>query len=109
MFAIQRSLARRPGYRPTTPLITRTAKPTSLPVGGGLVTYTYMLTNPVQVALSNVTVTDDKCSPVIFNSGDTNTNSLLETSETWTYSCTTTVTVTTTDTAVATGHANGQT
>lgn len=89
--------------------ITKVPSPLTLGVGGGLVTYTKTVTNPGTVALSNVQVTDNKCSPLTYVSGDTNSNSLLETSETWIYRCTTNLTATTTNTAVATGVANGLT
>jgi uncharacterized repeat protein (TIGR01451 family) len=89
--------------------IDKSANPTSLPAGGGSVTYTYPVTNPGNVPLSNVTVTDDKCAPVTYVSGDANSNSILETSETWTYTCTTTIKATTTNTATATGQFQGQT
>jgi uncharacterized repeat protein (TIGR01451 family) len=54
---------------------------------GTTVVYTYTVTNPGDVALSNVTVTDDKCSPVTFVGGDTNGDGLLQTTETWTFRC----------------------
>ena len=38
---------------------------------GDTVTYTYSVTNPGDSALSDVVVTDDKCSPVTFTGGDT--------------------------------------
>lgn len=89
--------------------ITKVPAPFGLPVGGGMVTYTKKVTNPGTVALSNVRVTDDKCSPIKYVSGDTNVNLKLEPSETWTYTCQANLTVTTTNTAVATGEANGMT
>lgn len=89
--------------------ITKVPSPLTLRVGGGLVTYTMKVTNPGTVALSNVITTDDKCSPVTYISGDTNSNSMLETTETWTYTCTATLTKTTTNTATASGVANGMT
>jgi hypothetical protein len=84
--------------------IVKVANPTLLPVGGGPVTYTYAVTNVGNVPLSNVTVVDDKCSPVVFLNGDTNNDAKLDLTETWHYSCTKTITVTTTNTAVSTGH-----
>ena len=47
----------------------------------------------------NVAVTDDKCSPLAFVGGDTNSDRKLDASETWTYTCTTALTSTTTNTA----------
>ena len=61
------------------------------------------VTNAGSVPLAGVTVTDDKCSPVTFVSGDTNSNALLDLTETWTFTCTTTITTPTTNTATATG------
>ncbi len=90
--------------------LTKTANPTvTLP--GGLVLYTYVVTNPGDVPLANVTVTDDKCSLVFYQSGDTNGNGLLDVNETWTYTCVAPVSVDTTNVATATGqpaNPNGQ-
>ena len=80
-----------------------------LPATGGLVTFTYTVINPGTVPLENVTVTDDKCSQVHVVSGDANGNGVMDTFETWTYSCQQTLLVTTTNTATARGQANGLT
>ncbi|HUC31681.1 MAG TPA: ice-binding family protein, partial [Candidatus Paceibacterota bacterium] len=82
---------------------------TPFPFGGGTVTYTYTVTNPGVVPLSNVSVTDNKCSPVNFLSGDTNGNGLLDAGEVWTYACSTNITASTMNTATADGTANGLT
>ncbi|MFA5946600.1 MAG: ice-binding family protein [Patescibacteria group bacterium] len=89
--------------------ITKVPAPFTLPFGGGMVTYTKRVTNPGTVPLSNVYLTDDKCSPVVFVSGDTNSDNLLDPSETWTYTCRTNLTATTTNTVTATGSGNGYT
>jgi uncharacterized repeat protein (TIGR01451 family) len=89
--------------------ITKVPSPLALAAGGGMVTYTKKVTNPGTVALSSVSVTDDKCSPLTYISGDANSDSKLDPSETWTYTCRQNLTVTTTNTAVATGVANGMT
>lgn len=89
--------------------ITKVPNPLALGSGGGIVTYTKKVTNPGTVPLSNVRVTDTKCSPINYISGDTNGDSKLDPSETWTYTCQTSLTVTTTNTAIATGTANGLT
>ncbi len=98
---------------PVTPrpaiLISKAAGTPVLPAGGGSETYTYTVTNPGNVPLSNVSVSDNTCSPVTFVGGDTNTNSLLDTSETWTFACTMNITANTTNIATATGTANGTT
>lgn len=92
----------------TPPLInlTKSPYPLKLPAKGGQVTYTEKISNPGLVALSNVKLTDDKCSPLKYISGDVNKDSKLDTTETWTYTCSTTLTKTTTNTAVASGEAN---
>ncbi len=70
---------------------------------GDSVTYSYVVTNIGKTPLSSVIVTDDKCSPVLYVSGDLNTNNILETTEIWNYTCTTTLTVTTINIATVTG------
>lgn len=91
------------------PLIHVTKVPSSLAllVNGGTVTYTETITNPGTVPLSMVRLTDDKCSPMRYVSGDTNKDSKLDTTESWKYTCSTSLTETTFNTAMATGRANG--
>jgi hypothetical protein len=55
------------------------------------------------VALNTVWVKDDKCSPVEYVSGDTDTNGLLNLTEAWTYRCLKIVSQTETNTATAHG------
>ena len=55
---------------------------------GDLVTYSYQLNNPGNVPLSNVSISDDKCAPVNFVTGDSNRDSKLDLNETWLYECT---------------------
>jgi uncharacterized repeat protein (TIGR01451 family) len=87
--------------------VTKVPNPLTLLAGGGAVTYTERITNPGTVALSNVKLIDDKCSPMKYISGDTNGDSQLQSTETWTYTCRTNLTKTTTNTAIASGEANG--
>ncbi|MFZ2072660.1 MAG: hypothetical protein WAV10_03210, partial [Minisyncoccia bacterium] len=87
--------------------VTKIPSPLALKSGSGMVTYTEKITNPGTVALSNVLLNDDKCAPMKYISGDTNRNSKLETTETWTYTCSARLTKTTTNTARASGEANG--
>ncbi len=76
---------------------------------GDSVVYTYTVTNPGTVALTDVSVTDAQCSPVAKRSGDGNDSDTLNVSETWTFTCETTLTETTTNTGTAEGSANGLT
>jgi len=84
--------------------VVKTASPTSLPAGGGSVTYTYKVTATGNVPLNDVSVSDDKCSPVTYVSGDANHDEFLDLSEEWTFTCTTTITETTTNVGTATGY-----
>ena len=76
-----------------------TATGPTLPVGS-TATFTYVVTNPGNVALASVTVRDDNGTAgntaddfnATFQSGDTNSNGRLDTTETWTYQATRTVT-----------------
>jgi hypothetical protein len=88
--------------------ITKSATPVARDAAG-TVNYYYKVTNPGLTPLSNVTVTDDKVSPVTYVSGDVNGDKLLQPGETWSYRATRRLTATTTNTATATGTANGAT
>ncbi len=58
-------------------------------VVGSTVTWTYVVTNTGNVPLANVTVTDDQAGVTpVYQGGDTNTNNLLDLTETWTYQAT---------------------
>jgi uncharacterized repeat protein (TIGR01451 family) len=89
--------------------VTKIPKPLALPAGGGMITYTETVTNPGTVSLSDVILTDDKCGPIKYISGDTNGDSKLDVNETWIYTCQAKLTKTTTNTAMASGEANGLT
>ncbi|MCE9549196.1 DUF3494 domain-containing protein [Candidatus Nomurabacteria bacterium] len=84
-----------------------------LPATGGAVTYSYVVTNPGTEPLNNVSVIDDKCTGlpgrVLGHPGDLNKNNLLESNETWSFTCLTNLTQTTTNIGTAEGHANGLT
>jgi uncharacterized protein YegL len=84
--------------------IEKEADPTEVPFGGGEVTYTYWVSHnaPGGLPFSDVAVTDDKCSPVNYDSGDDG-DGLLEDGETWVFTCTTTITEETTNTACVSG------
>jgi uncharacterized repeat protein (TIGR01451 family) len=70
---------------------------------GDLVEYTYVVTNPGDQTLSDVTVSDDKCAPVTYVSGDGNGDGQLDPDETWVYTCSQTIAVDTINTATASG------
>lgn len=89
--------------------VTKIPSPLLLQAIGGTITYTNKVTNPGTVPLSNVRLTDDKCAPVKYISGDTNGDSKLGVSETWTYTCKSNLIQTTTNTVTAKGDANGLT
>jgi len=72
-----------------------------------MVTYTYTVSKPGIVGMNNIGVTDNKCSPVTYVSGDANSNGLLDTSEAWVYTCHANITASTMNTATAEGTANG--
>ncbi|MFH1193843.1 MAG: hypothetical protein V1661_02515 [bacterium] len=93
--------------------VTKIPSPLTLPSGAGAVTYTYTVTNPGMVPLSNVSITDDRCTGlpgrVVGHPGDLNKNDLLESNESWSFTCKTNLTQTTTNTGTAVGSANGLT
>lgn len=66
--------------------IGKQAEPTSI-YPGDVVTYTYTVANAGDDPLSNVSVSDDQCSPVILTQGDDNLDNVLDLVETWTYIC----------------------
>ena len=70
---------------------------------GDQVTYTYAVRDLGIEPLRDVTVSDDKCSPVTLSGGDIDKDSVLDLEETWTYTCTTKLTGDTTNTATGTG------
>jgi hypothetical protein len=97
------------------PLIHVTKVPSrfTLLAGGGAVTYAYTVTNPGTAPLSDVSITDDKCTGlpgrVVGHPGDINHNNLLENNETWHFTCQTNLSQTTTNIGTAQGSANGMT
>lgn len=87
--------------------ITKVAYPLSLPAAGGKITFTYKVTNPGVVPLSEVTVADNKCRAMSGKLGDVNGNDLLDIHEVWIYTCTMNLRETTTNTVTVTASANG--
>lgn len=70
---------------------------------GDDVTYRYVVTNTGDVELRDVTVSDDRCGPVAYRSGDTDDDGRLDVTEEWRFTCTTALTESTRNTATATG------
>ena len=96
----------------------KTPSPLALPLGGGLVTYTYYVTNIGTVPMRSVNLIDDRCPSqnMKFISSSKNnlltavdSNTYLAVNETWTYTCATNLSETTKNIAVVTGLANGVT
>ena len=57
-------------------------------VTGGTANFTLTVTNPGDVPLNTIVVTDPTCTTgPTYVSGDTNSDGILQTTETWTYSC----------------------
>lgn len=86
--------------------VTKTPSVTSLPAGGGSVTYTYVVTNLTGMNLANIGISDDRISVINYISGDSNTDELLQPDETWTFAATTNLAVTTTNTVTVTALAD---
>ncbi|MFA5870853.1 MAG: ice-binding family protein [Candidatus Paceibacterota bacterium] len=87
--------------------ILKVPSPLALSSASSSVTYNYTVWNVGgRQALTDVSVVDDKCSPVTLLSGDLNSDNKLDPSESWKYKCTTTLSKTTTNTAIATGHSD---
>jgi hypothetical protein len=87
--------------------IAKSANPTALPVGGGPVTYTYLVTNTGSGVLGDIHVADDKISLLTYVSGDDG-DGLLETGETWRYTATADLTASTVNIASVTASDNIQ-
>lgn len=87
--------------------VTKIPTPSVLPYGPGAVVYDYAVSNVGTVAMSNISVTDNKCANVGFISGDTNGDSKLDVNEIWNYRCSSILSQTTTNTVTVAGQANG--
>lgn len=88
--------------------ILKTANSASVQPGTPVI-YSYSVGNTATVPLNNITVLDDKCTPVQpinsgpTNSGDSNQDNILDPGEDWQYTCTATLFVDTLNTATAQG------
>ena len=83
--------------------VDKTAPVTVLSTSPQLVTYSYAVTNVGTEPLRSVALVDNKCAGAAYVSGDANLDAILQTTETWVYTCTASLTGTTTNTATATG------
>jgi hypothetical protein len=72
------------------------------------VTYSYKVFNKGSKPISDVTLTDDKCSPINLISGDLNNDKKLDTAETWLYTCQSNITKTTINTGAVRGQVDGK-
>ena len=70
--------------------LTKTPSRTMIHAGDD-VTYTYEASNTGLLPLADVAITDDRCDPVDFVSGDTDDDDLLDIGEVWVFECTTTL------------------
>lgn len=84
--------------------VSKSVSSATLPVGGGNVSYFYKVANTGDLTLSNITLADDKCAPAVYVDGDANSNSQLETTETWNYACEMRINETTINIATVTGN-----
>ncbi|MBN1314487.1 MAG: hypothetical protein JXA42_03430, partial [Anaerolineales bacterium] len=62
---------------------------------GNQVTYSFRVSNIAGEPVTDLQVTDNKCSPVTFQGGDTNSNNRLDVDESWIYECTKSLTANT--------------
>ncbi|OGO07747.1 MAG: hypothetical protein A2Y92_03025 [Chloroflexi bacterium RBG_13_57_8] len=64
--------------------VTMTAEPAQVRVGD-VITYTYSLANTGNVPLHNISVSNNVAGIAVYQSGDTNANTILNPAETWIY------------------------
>ena len=94
------------GSRTADIAIAKTANITQVSVGHN-VTYTYVVTNPGDYPLSDVSVNDNKVSVVTYQSGDSDGDGRLDIQETWIFTANYTVTEEDTDPLVNLATASG--
>jgi uncharacterized repeat protein (TIGR01451 family) len=96
-------LAGGPGYCINPDIAVSKTADSSAVYQGNTVLYTYTATNPGDAPLSDVALSDEKCSPVSSPTGDTDGDAKLDPIETWTYHCSMTVSADITNTVTITG------
>ena len=75
--------------------VVKSSSTTDVTAAGQIVPYSFAVTNTGNITLSGISVTDPDCDATpAYQSGDTDTDSKLDLSETWTYTCSYTVTQT---------------
>jgi hypothetical protein len=93
-------------YPKPTIKIVKIPTPLSLPEGPNVVVYDYYVSNTGTVPMSNIMITDNKCTSIYFVSGDSNGDTKLDVNELWRYACSMKLTETTTNIATVSGHAD---
>jgi hypothetical protein len=83
--------------------VTKIPSPLTLSSGPGSVIYAYTTKNIGETPIISMWIKDDKCSDIKYVSGDINSDSSLDLTETWLYSCTKVVSQTETNTVTAYG------
>src|SRR5687767_6792058 len=74
-------------------MVVKSSTTTEITAAGQVVPYSFEVTNEGNVTLTGITVTDPNCDVApAYVSGDTNNDGMLQTTETWTYTCSHTVT-----------------
>lgn len=76
---------------------------------GDRVTYTYQVSNPGPEPLRAIDVTDDRCAPLEYQSGDTDGDGIMFPDEIWVYTCSQVLQANAINIATATGRTPGTT
>ena len=79
--------------------IVKSASPAEVRLPGGAVTWTATVTNTGDTPLFDLVVSDDTCSPMEYQSGDTGNDTISQPGEAWVYTCSGEVAQDTTNTA----------
>jgi hypothetical protein len=82
-----------PGTQNPAIHVVKSSTTSLITAAGQSVPYRFVVTNTGNITLTSITVTDPNCNAApAYQSGDTNTDSKLQLTETWIYTCTHTVT-----------------